>query len=200
MGEYSFAALYQQDPRPREGNMFPRSKVQIVDAVPAQAARVRYWDKGGGTTGDFTAGCRMAKADGLLYVEDMVHVRLAAEDRNRLMRLTAEGDGGGVWGWVEQEPGSGGKESAALTVMLMAGFPYRAETVSGDKVVRADPFAAQWQAGNVRLVRGPWNKAYLDEMETFPSGKHDDQVDASSGAFNKLALAGPGWFLGAIPR
>jgi phage terminase large subunit-like protein len=37
-------------------------------------------------------------------------------------------------------------------------------------------------------------------METFPSGKHDDQVDASSGAFNKLALAGPGWFLGAIPR
>ena len=53
--------------------------------------------------------------------------------------------------------------------------------------MRADPFAAQWQAGNVRLVSAPWNRDYLDEHEHFPAGKYKDQVDASSGAFNKIA-------------
>jgi phage terminase large subunit-like protein len=35
----------------------------------------------------------------------------------------------------------------------------------------------------VKLVRGPWNDAYIAELENFPDGKHDDQVDGSSGAF-----------------
>ena len=204
MGEYSFAALYQQDPRPRDGNMFPRSKVEIVDAVPAEARlRVRYWDKGGGPTGDPTAGVRMATTTErtVFYIEDVVHARVTIDDRNRLMRQTAELDGQGVRGWVEQEPDSGGKESAQLTVRGMSGYPYFAETVSGDKIVRADPLAAQWQAGNIKLVRGPWNKAYLDEMEAFPSGVHDDQVDASSGAFNKLALSRQmNWWLGPLEQ
>ena len=202
MTEYAFAALYQQDPRPRDGNMFLRAKVEIVDAVPAELKlRVRYWDKGGGPKGDPTAGVRMATnaERTVFYVEDVRHARVTVDDRNRLMRQTAALDGQHVRGWVEQEPGSGGKESAQLTVRDMAGFPYYAEPVSGDKVIRAEPLAAQWQAGNVKLVRGAWNKAYLDEMEAFPSGVHDDQVDASSGAFNKLALAQRRqWWLGPM--
>ena len=204
MSDYAFAALYQQDPRARDGNMFPRAKVEIVDAVPADCTRrVRYWDKGGGPTGDPTAGVRMATNHErtVFYVEDVAHAQVNIDDRNRLMRQTATLDGTNVRGWVEQEPGSGGKESAILSVRHMAGFPYFYEPVSGDKVVRADPLAAQWQAGNVKLVRGAWNKAYLDEMEAFPSGVHDDQVDASSGAFNKLALTRQGsWWLGPMPE
>ena len=41
-----------------------------------------------------------------------------------------------------------------------------------------------WQTA---LVAAPWNRDYLDEHETFPAGKYMDQVDASSGAFNKIA-------------
>jgi predicted phage terminase large subunit-like protein len=204
MSEYAFAALYQQDPRPRDGNMFPRAKVEIVDAVPADLKlRVRYWDKGGGPTGDPTAGVKMATnaERTVFYIEDVVHARVTIDDRNKLMRQTAEMDGRSVRGWVEQEPGSGGKESAQLTVRGMSGFPYFAEPVSGDKVERADPLAAQWQAGNVKMVRARWNKAYLDEMEAFPSGVHDDQVDASSGAFNKLSLSrSTQWWLGPLER
>ncbi len=191
LGPYSWSALYQQDPHPRSGNLFPRDRALIVDAVPAHARHVRYWDKAGTAGGgNRTAGVRMAVADGVYYVVDVVLAQLASAERNRLMRQTAELDGPSVRGWVEQEPGSGGKESAEATLRLLSGFPYRAETVTGDKVTRADPFAAQWQAGNVRIVRGPWNRAYLDELEAFPAGKYDDQVDASSGAFAKLALGG----------
>ena len=66
----------------------------------------------------------------------------------------------------------------------MAGLTERA---TGDKQVRADPLAAQVEAGNVRIVRSPWNRAYTEELAAFPMGKHDDRVDASAGAFNKLA-------------
>jgi hypothetical protein len=43
----------------------------------------------------------------------------------------------------------------------------------------------------VRLVRGPWNKPYIDELCVFPLGIRKDQADGSSGAFNKLALKKP---------
>jgi predicted phage terminase large subunit-like protein len=187
LGEYSFAALYQQRPRPREGIMFPRHLATIVDAAPAIARRVRYWDKAGTDgAGKYTAGVRMAYAEGVTYVEDSARRQLASDGRRKFMRSVAETDGTPVHVWQEQEPGSGGKESAEVTVKDLAGFVVHTERVTGDKVTRADPFAAQWQAGNVRLVRGEWNKAYLDELETFPNGTFKDQADASSGAFNKL--------------
>ncbi len=44
------------------------------------------------------------------------------------------------------------------------------------------------QSDNLILVRGLWNPALLDELEAFPNGLHDDQVDASSGAFTELSV------------
>jgi len=69
----------------------------------------------------------------------------------------------------------------------LAGFNVKAIRPTGDKETRAKAFAAQAEAGNVRLVRGPWNNAFLDELCTFPNGRWDDQVDAASDAFNELA-------------
>ncbi len=103
------------------------------------------------------------------------------------MKQCAETDGTTVAVWVEQEPGSGGKEAAQQSVKDFAGFVVRTERVTGSKQIRAEPFAAQWQAGNVKLIRGKWNKQFLDECEMFPAGKHDDQVDAAAGAFAKVA-------------
>jgi predicted phage terminase large subunit-like protein len=188
---YHFAALYQQYPRPRDGGMFPRQKAVIVPAAPAGPGilRVRRWDKAGTSGGgDYTAGVRMSvDASGLVYVEHVARKQLEALERRKLMRSHAETDTRDVTIWIEQEPGSSGKDSAADDIRNLAGFAVYAEPATGDKVTRAEPFAAQWQAGNVRIVKGDWNEAYLTEMESFPHGAHDDQVDASSGAYNKLA-------------
>jgi hypothetical protein len=56
--------------------------------------------------------------------------------------------------------------------------------------------------GCARIVAGPWNEDYLHELHTFPGGAHDDQVDGSSGAFNKLSLGyvGPWEVTPAPPR
>lgn len=40
---------------------------------------------------------------------------------------------------------------------------------------------------NVRLVQAEWNRDYLEELAMFPNARHDDQVDATSGAFGYLA-------------
>jgi predicted phage terminase large subunit-like protein len=58
---------------------------------------------------------------------------------------------------------------------------------TGSKVERANPLSAQAEAGNIKLIQGPWIGAFLDELCAFPEGAHDDQVDATSGAFAQIA-------------
>lgn len=123
---------------------------------------------------------------------DVVRGQWAAPQRERVIRQTAELDGTGVEVWVEQEPGSGGKESAESTVRNLAGYRAHMERPTGEKSVRAEPYSVQVEAGNVKLVQGGWNKAFVEEHKTFPVGKHDDQVDGASGSFNKLAVPGGG--------
>jgi len=193
VGSMVWSAEYQGVPRPAEGNQFKRHWFPVVEAAPVDAQRIRYWDKAGTEDGgDYTAGVLMAEAQGLYYVEDVVRGQWSAHQRETIIRQTAELDAGRhgntVKVWLEQEPGSGGKDSATSTVRNLAGFPVQAQIVSGSKAVRATPFAAQCEAMNVRLVRGGWNGAYIEELCAFPNGVNDDQVDGSSGAFNKLAL------------
>ena len=62
---------------------------------------------------------------------------------------------------------------------------------TGAKFTRAQPVAGQAANGNIRLLRGPWVEAFLDEMDAFSeeprSYSHDDQVDALAGAYGYLA-------------
>jgi predicted phage terminase large subunit-like protein len=166
-----------------------------VLGMPKTARRCRAWDKAGTKDdGDYSAGCRLSMtADGIVYVEDVQRGQWSSGARNKVMKQTAVLDTqqfgiGVVKVRVEQEPGSGGKESAEISVKDLAGHDVETHRSTGDKVTRARPFAAQCEAGNVRLVAGDWNGAYLDELANFPNGANDDQVDASADAFNELAL------------
>ncbi len=209
LGSYGFSGQYEQEPSPVGGGLFqPGWFSSPVDAVPIRSVSIRYWDKAGTQgAGAYTAGVLMARSpEGMYFVVDVVRGQWSAGERERRMRQTAEQDGPQVAIWIEQEPGSGGKESAQNSLLNLAGWNARAEPVTGDKVSRARPFAAQAEATNVRLVRDTpsrrWNAAFLDELGVFPTGTFKDQVDAASGAFNKLALAarpGPSAVAGRRP-
>lgn len=191
IGSYYFDALYQQRPRPRTGGMFPLDPIgDLLLAAPASAERVRYWDTAaaGPGKGDYTAGVLLARTDdGRWVVEDVRHGQWPAAERNAIIRQTAALDAqrGHVRTVIEQPPGIA-KESTEAIVLALAGYAVAADPVRGDKVSRAEPLAAQWQAGNVRVCRGDWTRAYLDECASFPFGRHDDQVDATAGAFRQL--------------
>lgn len=194
IGSYWWSALYQQRPAPEDGLIFKRHWFGIVPEAPAQVTKaVRYWDKAGTDSGgDYSVGCLIAERDGLFYVVDVVRGQWSSMERNKIIQQTAEIDatryGGKMTTWVEQEPGSGGKESAELTIRQLAGFYVKSERVTGEKTTRWRPLSAQCEGGNVKLVKAKWNATFIDELCIAPNGTHDDQADAASGAFNKLAM------------
>lgn len=194
LGSYASAGQLQQRPAPRAGGTFQRNWFEIVPAAPASAFnKVRRWDLAGTEANvksdpDYTAGVRMSHdpASGLFYIEDVTRARLSPAGVEAFVKNTATQDGQPVRIVLPQDPGQAGKFQVRILASKLAGFVVSAEAESGSKEDRADPFAAQCEVGNVKLVRGPWNDAFLEELCQFPRGGHDDQVDAASGAFRQL--------------
>lgn len=188
---YAYAGQYQQRPAPREGAMFKRAwfEGRILRQAPPGTIWVRHWDLAASkrTTSARTAGVKMGRMpDGKFVVGHVIKTQSEGAEVRRIIKGTAETDGKAVQISLPQDPGQAGKVQASDMVAMLAGWNVRAEPETGDKVTRAEPFSAQCEAGNVYLIEGDWNGAYLDELCMFPAGHFKDQVDASSGAFGKL--------------
>lgn len=197
LGSYYWAALYQGRPAPAGGGMFRREWFAILDARPTEMKRtIRYWDLAAtearpGADPDYTSGTLMGVGqDGQFYILDVQHTRASPFGVQQLILQTAALDGKSVPVYVEQEPGASGKMVVDTLVRALAGYNAHGQLPSGDKATRAAPLSAQAEAGNVKIVRGPWTPAFLDELMMFPHGAHDDMVDSTSGAFNKLTSGG----------
>jgi predicted phage terminase large subunit-like protein len=187
-----YFALYQQRPQAREGGMFKEHWLPLCDAVPHYAERVRWWDRAATAgAGDYTAGVLVTYADGLWFIEDVVRGQWSSGERDRIILDTAAKDRlryGEVTIWSEQEPGSSGKDKATDFVKMLAGYRVNAEPSTGSKISRAEAMSKQAEWNNVRVLRAAWTSVFINELTDFPSGVHDDQVDAAASAFNKLAL------------
>ena len=187
-GEFGYAGQYLQSPVPLGGGMFKTDRF-IVDTPPQLmnfVSLVRYWDKAGSYgKGCYTVGILMGvDRQGHIWVLDVIRGQWDSAMRESVIKATAEMDGRQVEIWVEQEPGSGGKESAENTVRNLPGYTVHMDRPSGDKVARADPYSSQVNAGCVYLKKGsPWIPDYIGELRYFPASTYKDQVDASSGAF-----------------
>lgn len=185
--------------RPAAGLYFRRDQVRIVKSVPDKIVSIaRAWDlaateeTAANRSPDKTAGVLMARLrNGQYIVLDVRWVAANASTVRSLIKSTAETDAVQYnchTIWIPQDPGQAGKEQAQSYVKELAGFSVKCKPVSKNKVSRAEPLAAQWQRGNVMLLEGPWNDAYLNELEGFPDALHDDQVDASSDAFAAVSV------------
>lgn len=198
MREYATAGQFQQRPAPREGGMFKKHWFKIVNAAPSTIRKhqVRKWDLAASvpkatTDPDHTVGLRMGKCpDGNYYIDDVQRMRDTAQRVRVAIQTMATHDGETCHILVPQDPGQAGKDQSESIIRENAGFRVYAEVERGDKATRAEPFAAQCEAGNVYLVKGPWVDSFIDELCNFPTG-HDDQVDAAAGAFNYLARKNP---------
>lgn len=192
-GSYAYSGQYQQRPAPRSGGMFQRGDFEIVDAVPAGGQECRAWDFAAskavpGRSPDWTVGLKMKHVGGVFYVQDVRRDRWSPGDVETNLKNTASQDGLTVRIRMPQDPGAAGKSDAATKVKLLAGYDVIVVLPTGEKATRAKPASAQAEAGNVKLVRGPWNDTFLDEVCSFPNAQHDDQVDAFADALNELAL------------
>lgn len=184
---YVFAGQYMQRPAPLDGGIFKPGNIQIIDAMPACKKLVRGWDLGATVGGDPTAGVKLGMLDdGRYVIADVVVGDASPDERDALIRSTAELDGRGVFIGLPQDPGQAGKSLALYMTRQLGGFNVKSSPESGDKITRALPVASQCNVGNVLMVRGSWNARLIDEMRMFPNGRHDDQVDALSRAFSDI--------------
>lgn len=181
--------------RAAAGLLFKRSWCQVVDAPPADLRIVRGWDLAGtpktdDNDPDWTAGTKIgvSRSTGRYIVLDHVRERDTPHKIEALINNTASQDGKSVEISLPQDPGQAGKAQVQTLIKMLSGYTARATPESGDKQTRFGPFSAQAEAGNVDVLRGPWNEEWFMQLEAFPEAAHDDDADSTSRAFNAVSL------------
>lgn len=210
MGEYGYACQIDQSPIPRGGGMFKTHRIEIDVPPPLSSKQwvglCRGWDKAGTKDGGaFTVGFLMGRwrpagspSDGSedeWWILDIERVQFDSGEREKLIKNTADRDGKRVIIGVEQEPGSGGKESAQRTAKRLVGYRVKIIPAIGSKEERADEWSTLVNQGCFRMREAPWNGPLLEEMKYFPHSKYKDQEDAGSIAF--IVLSEPVKIVGA---
>lgn len=200
LGEYGFASLVQGRPRPREGGMFKWAWWQLLEAVPTQGPMIRYWDlagtkpKGGGHDPDYTAGALLCRMNDLrTAIVNVERFRESIAQRDAHLETVARADlaafAGRIRWWIETEAGIAGEDRTQNLVRRLQALNLAVSTEhpTGNKAFRAEPLASAAEAGNVVLCPGAWRDPFRTEAADFPTGAHDDQIDAADGAFAKLS-------------
>lgn len=179
--------------RPAAGLFFQRGWCQIVDAVPIGTQFVRGWDlaatsKTEHNNPDRTAGTKVGRMpDGRFIIAHHVRMWGSPLEVERLLKNTASADTTAVPIALPQDPAQAGKYQAAHLAQVLLGYRVRFAPASGDKITRFGAFSAQAEAGNVVVLRGPWNEDWFGALESFgPDVDHDDDADSTSEAFNEL--------------
>lgn len=188
--------------RPEGASFFDRSWCQIVEYAPVNSmACVRSWDLAASVPSesnpdpDWTAGVKMSRDRlGVYYIEHVERFRKLTDGVLKAIIDVADLDGkNDCQVTIPRDSGSGGKTANSFYVRTLAENFIAAKSVvmSGHsgKTQRFLPFCALAESGNVRIVRGNWNDDYLTELEYFSGSRNqkDDQVDATSDAFNTLS-------------
>lgn len=178
--------------RPSSGLYFKREWFEKVEDTTENQFKVRFWDRAateenGKNDPDWTVGVLLSKdKSGFIYVEDVVRFRGSPHKVENQILMTAEHDGRDVLIGLAQDPGQAGKVEAAYLVRKLSGYRVMTVSETKSKVVRAQPISSQAEARNIKILHQKWNYDFLAELEAFPEGRHDDQVDALSGAFDLL--------------
>lgn len=203
LGSRSFAALYQQRPQPAEGALFRREWFNTVDQAPEDLRWGRYWDLAASTktSADYTASGAVAHDpnDGTLYIRDMVRGRWEWPDARKIIIETMLGEPNTIHGIEEAMHGLAAVQDLRR-VREISHIALRGVSVDKDKLTRAMPWSAKAEARKVKLVRGSWIAAFLDEVCMFPQGTHDDQVDTVSGGVGLVASGRSNSAIGAFSR
>ena len=202
LGAMAFSAQYMQHPVPAEGGLFKVGRMgTMTPALPQLEKIVRYWDKAGtdkkkDPRACYTCGVLMGRTkDRKIIILDIVRGQWDTGKREQVILEESWADYKKYAGipyevWTETEPSSSGKESAENTLQNLMGLPAYADRVSADKIIRADPFST-WVNRNMVFISDELEsemiEAFKAELAMFPRGRYKDQVDASAGAFAKLA-------------
>jgi predicted phage terminase large subunit-like protein len=186
---YEYNSLYKGEPVSKGGNIVDINMLTFIDAqdVPPSIEKVRAWDLAITTkqTSDYTASalCAYDKQTEIFYILNVFRKRMNWHEIKRTIqryadlednRVGIESVSGFIAAYEEIKEERLGKN---IVVPL---------TPKGDKLTRANPWLAKVEAGKVLIVKSIWNYDFIEELRTFPDGKHDDQIDSVTLCWNML--------------
>lgn len=190
---FEWNALYQQRPNPPGGAITDTKKIRFIklDAVPAGREIVRGWDLAVSKTNlsDYSAGAKgCMDVDGNFYLMHMDRARRLWPDQKATLFSYISRESIGKRVGIEAV---GAWETAASEVRehFKGNVIVQSYTPTSDKLVRALPWLAKIDGGKFFIIEGTWNQDFLDELEQFPNGDHDDQIDAVTVLWEMLAGA-----------
>lgn len=175
------------------GSVFRREWFKMATKAPDNCKSIRFWDRAATPVSehnkdpDWTVGLLLKKDNNeQFYIADIKRIRGTSLEVQELIKATALQDGVETHQWLEQEPGSSGVADVANLTRQLVGFIVKVMKPTKSKIVRAGPASAQAEAGNMHVLHSYWNTEFFSELEQFPDGSHDDQVDSFTGAFNAM--------------
>lgn len=177
------------------GQLFQPGWFDIVDyGPPEQVQWYRYWDLATSIkkSADFTASVKVALHNGIIYIDGGIHVKAEWPEVRKLIIDTMKTEPT-VHVGIETAMHGLAAVQEMRRLPELTGITFRGIHVEKDKITRAMPWAARAEEGKVALVNGSWCRKFMDEALLFPSGDHDDYIDAVSGAVAMLSKTPIKW-------
>lgn len=192
LGPFEYSAQYQQLPVPAEGGLFKKETFRFwkADQLPPRMELIQSWD----TTlsksihSDYVVGQVWGKADGKYYLLDQIRGKMGFEETKQAIRVMTAKWPRAVSKYIE-EKASGPAVIENLQKELSGIIPVKVSNSTGGKEQRAVSITGLFEAGLVFFpdpTEHLWVNELIEEIATFPKGRHDDQVDAMTQALQKL--------------
>lgn len=185
--EYTWASLFQGRPRPRGNKVF--ADAHFYDHLPESYSisigiDCAYTAK---TRADWSVAIvELRGNDGNYYLVDIVREQVEATEFVHLLDiLYKRWSGAPIARWH-----FAGAEKGVATLFSALGRPIRALPAIGDKFIRSQELAADWNAGKILLPRNaPWVEGFVERFGDFTGidGDIDDEIDALASAHGKWA-------------
>lgn len=183
MGSAAFAAQYQQNPVPAQGNLFKASWLHEYGPDLDHSGYgeiVQSWDTANktGDSHDFSVCVTALFRKSDVYIIDIWRGKLEFPDLKRKaieLALTYKASA-----MLIEDKASGQQLIQALRHQRPSGVPRPiARQAESDKLSRAMGISSMVEAGQLLLPKDViWLAEFRSELLSFPNGRHDDQVDA----------------------
>ena len=188
-----FASLYQQSPYIKGGNLIRASWWRKTNDVPKCNTVIIAADTAFKKTE--TADYSVMMVLGLDDLND-IHILEVVRDKydfpelkRAAITLNAKWRGRGLRGLYIEDKASG--QSLIQELRSQSGMSVLPVKVGSDKVSRLNAVLPLIEGGRVYLPDSAlWLDSFMEEAQSFPSGKHDDQIDALSMGLEAIAKMG----------
>lgn len=194
VGEYFWSAMYQQSPVALGGDMFKTEWWKYYTILPTLTRKAIFADTAmkAKEENDYSVlQCWGLGEDGRIYLIDQLRGKWEAPELERMTKAFYEkhqdGNGCAIEAVYIEDKASGIGLIQALK--SKGGMPIVAIPRSVDKVTRMHSGSPSIESGLVVLPENaPWLSDYLVEFDGAPNGAHDDQIDPTMDAIEKLIL------------